>query len=289
MVIGLALALPLGVLLIPGIANDLPVALAVGCLVLVVAAIGWIDDHRPLAARWRLMAHCGVGALVVLLVGLPGDLTVFGLGFDIGVAAMLVLASLGTAWTVNLCNFMDGIDGLLAGVSACILLAFMGLIGADVISVEAHWQGLVVAAGGASLGFLWWNQPRAKIFMGDVGSTVLGLLVALTILLQIRGGLAVEVALLPASALLVDASATLVRRVAQRERLSSPHRTHIYQRLARRFSSHGWVTSGWIGATLLAILGQSAVIAGYLPAVLVWCVLGAVYAAVWIFIPLERD
>ena len=183
---------------------------------------------------------------------------------------------------VNLYNFMDGIDGI-AGVEATMAGAVGAMLswytGLPSIAVCAA----VVAAGAA--GFLVWNRPPAKIFMGDVGSGVLGFFFAVIALAsETRGGppLIVWAGLL--GVFIVDATATLVRRVLHGEKWYSAHRSHAYQRAVQAGWSHARVT----GAVMLinVLLALAAVVAGALPSTLPWiggvmiAFLGAVYLRV---------
>lgn len=197
--------------------------------VLGVAAVGWWDDHRPLSVRLRLAVH--LVASLVLGVGILGvpDTPAEG-----GVFALAVLSSMAL---VNFWNFMDGINGLAASQAALLGLAVaVALPGSAVGS-------LGLALGAACLGFLPWNLPRARVFMGDVGSGTLGLMVA-AILWRggVGDGLDWRLALILPSAMLVDAGLTLAMRVLQGKRWWTAHREHLYQRAVGHGLSHALVT-----------------------------------------------
>ncbi|MDO5609874.1 MAG: lipopolysaccharide biosynthesis protein [Pseudomonadota bacterium] len=209
-----------------------------------VGGIGWWDDHRPLAARWRLLVH----------VIAAGSLALAGLGF--GWPWWLVLGAFFAAVVLtNIWNFMDGIDGIAASQAMLIAAAIAWLLAPGVI------QGFALVVALAVAGFLPWNFPKAKIFMGDVGSGALGYVMAALWAM----GFAEDVRLgwlllLPFSAFLIDASLTLLRRILRRERWWQAHSTHSYQLWARRLRSHvpvslayaSWTAAGIIGACLLA-------------------------------------
>lgn len=208
---------------------------------LLVAGIGWCDDHRPLPASLRLAVH-GIAAAL-----LAWGLHAAGAGVAVaacGFALALVL--------VNIWNFMDGIDGLAAGQALVVALAyaaFAGLgIGGDAV---VAWLGVAVAA--ACAGFLPFNLPRARIFLGDVGSGALGFLVAMLAALSLRatGKAQVPLLLLPLLAFGIDASLTLARRILRRERWWEAHAQHAFQAQARRWG-HGPVTAGFTAWTLVA-------------------------------------
>lgn len=201
-----------------------------------VAAVGWIDDHRPLSAGLRLAVHAL--AAVVLVPGLlPG---LGGIG--------LVLAGLGLVAAVNVSNFMDGINGLTASQAALVSVAIAVLSGPQ-LPVPG---GLAAVVALACAGFLPFNLPRARVFLGDVGSGALGLLAGALGLLAWREGMASAAALLLLpSAFALDAGLTLLARARAGRRLAQPHREHLYQWLVRAGASHTSVTAAYAGWTLL--------------------------------------
>lgn len=213
---------------------------------LAIAGVSLWDDYRPLPWRVRLMVHL-LAALVVVAGFTPGVLVLPGLDIrpPLWLAAPLTL--LGVAWLVNLYNFMDGLDGL-AGGMAVVGFGSLALAG-DRAGDEAFaaTTGLVAAA---SAGFLVWNWPPARIFMGDVGSSSLGYLAAAACLAaDQRGLLPLWAGLLIFSPFVVDATVTLLQRLHRREPLSEAHRSHHYQRLAMH-----WGHRKTLGAALLLML-----------------------------------
>ena len=206
---------------------------------LLVAGIGWIDDHRPLPASLRLAVHAVAAALLAWALHAAGAETMVAAG---GFVLALVL--------VNVWNFMDGIDGLAASQALVAALAYALFAGSGAGGAVA-WLGVGLAA--ACAGFLPFNLPRARIFLGDVGSGALGYLLAVLAALSLQ---AVDrsqapLLLLPLVAFAVDASLTLARRMLRRERWWEPHVQHAYQSLARR-RGHGPVTAGFLGWTFVA-------------------------------------
>ena len=210
-----------------------------------VAGIGWVDDHRPLSPWLRLV----VQALAALLLGWA----VMALGGDrIAATASAVMALV----LVNVWNFMDGIDGLAASQAVLVAIAY----GVLAHSGATAWLAMALVA--SCLGFLPFNVPRARIFLGDVGSGALGYLVATlvawTAILPHVGWRSAAM-LLPLSAFLIDASLTLLMRMRQRQRWWLPHTEHAYQHWARR-QGHGLVTlayGGWTAAMILFMLAAS--------------------------------
>ncbi|RDZ28458.1 lipopolysaccharide biosynthesis protein [Lysobacter silvisoli] len=214
-----------------------PLLAAFGLGLVLVAGVGLIDDHRPLPASLRLAVHAVAAAVfgyaVWHVLGQPWlALAAF--------AAALVLT--------NVWNFMDGINGLAASQAAVAALALGWLAGAP-----GWWLGLALAA--ACLGFLPFNYPRARIFMGDVGSGALGYALAgLAVLAAAQLGPGRSaVVLMPLSAFLVDAGLTLARRMLRRERWWTAHDQHAYQGWARRVG-HTKVTLIYAIHSCLAVL-----------------------------------
>jgi Fuc2NAc and GlcNAc transferase len=205
-----------------------------------VAAVGFLDDRRALRARVRFIVHVGAALWVVALLGGLSEsaLARWGLhGVWVG-AAMAVLA---LVWTTNLFNFMDGIDGIAASEAA-----FIAGAGAWIYWRHGGDAGLTAAMlclAAASLGFLRWNWPPARIFMGDVGSGFMGFSLAALGLAASNGGVVpFEVWVILAGVFLVDSTVTLIRRAARGDRWFEAHRLHAYQHLSRRWKSHFPVT-----------------------------------------------
>ncbi len=210
-----------------------------------VAAIGWFDDHRPTPAWLRLIVHFAAAlALGVALMGMPHGLQqCIVAGFS-----TLVVAGLVNAW-----NFMDGIDGIAAsqaGLVAIILLVGGTFAGGWLVGAW-WWLGLLLIA--ATLGFLPFNIPHARVFLGDVGSGALGFVVASLLLSAVVAGrLPWPLAMLLVSAFLVDAGMTLLSRMLRGKAWWRPHREHLYQWLVRSGYTHAQVTGCYASWTLAA-------------------------------------
>lgn len=234
---------------------------------LMVAAIGWVDDHRPLSPGLRLGVHAVAAGLLAL-----GCLAAGRSPWEAGLAFALALV------LVNAWNFIDGINGIAATQAALVA----ALCASALVPGSVGWL-LATALLGGLLGFLPFNFPRARIFLGDVGSGAIGYVLAL--LLVLSGGLQPLGAwlLLPLSACLVDVALTLSARMVRRERWWMPHVQHLYQRLSRRWSGHTGVTmayAAWTGCSiLLAACVRSGGLVTIMCAVVVWYALGA---AVWL-------
>jgi len=222
----------------------------------IVATVGWIDDHRGLSARARFAAHCIAAILflspVIAAVALsPEALETHFTTTVSTVWISLVVIALGIVWFVNLHNFMDGIDGILAA-QAIFVLGALALLCRHV--GEPH-AGEILVFAAAAAGFLPFNFPRARIFMGDVGSGVLGLLIALAVLWQMSApDTAFASGLILCSAFVTDATCTLVSRIARGRRWYSAHREHLYQWLVRSGFSHAGVVALYMGWNLVIAL-----------------------------------
>lgn len=206
----------------------------------VVAATGFLDDHGHIAARWRLLVHFAAAVWGLYWLGGLPPLVAFGIMLDLG-GLGVVGAALYMVWLLNLYNFMDGIDGL-AGVEAitvCFSAAFWLWL---VVPNSTAWLlPLLLAA--AVLGFLIWNFPPARIFMGDAGSSFLGIMLAL---LSLQASWLAPrllwVWLILLGVFIVDASVTLCRRVIRKEKFYQAHRNHAYQYASRCLGAHRPVT-----------------------------------------------
>ncbi len=156
---------------------------------------------------------------------------------------------------VHVWNFMDGIDGLATSQAILAALGYALLAGQGAVA----WLALALAA--ACAGFLPFNLPKARIFLGDVGSGALGFALAGLIALMMTSDIAMmPVLLLPVSAFVVDAALTLGSRIVRRESWWLPHTRHAYQRWTRTMGRHDvvtWAYAGWTTIAVLAMLGVS--------------------------------
>ena len=204
-----------------------------------IGVVGILDDHFSLSAWLRLTVHFVAAGWALWWLGKLPPLQLNRIGY-VGDWLLETLALVGLVWLINLYNFMDGIDGL-AGVEAvCIsglggfLLFCSGLVG----DAEGAW--ILAAACG---GFLIWNWPPAKIFMGDVGSGFLGFVLGV---FAVSSAKKLPALLWPwlilLSVFIVDSTVTLVRRIFSRARWYEAHCNHAYQHAARRVGSHAKVT-----------------------------------------------
>ena len=211
---------------------DVAVALVGGGTL--VSAIGFADDHRHVPARYRFLVHVLAAAWVIYWLGMPSAAQVFGSSSPWPIWLSTVLAILYVLWIINFYNFMDGIDGL-ASVEA----VTVGLGAALLAYLAGPEDGLWIAPlflAAAVAGFLFFNLPPASIFMGDVGSGFLGLTIAaLAVDTVSRAPKMFWAWTILLGVFVVDATVTLLRRIARRHRVYDPHRTHAYQHAASRF------------------------------------------------------
>jgi Fuc2NAc and GlcNAc transferase len=208
----------------------------------VVALVGFADDMRHLSAATRLTVHFAAVSVFIWAIGRlpPVD---FGVAvIDFGIAGSL-LGVLALVWFLNLFNFMDGIDGI-AGVEA-MTVASVAALYLVLHGVDSPVTVLLWIAAATVGGFLLWNWPPARIFMGDAGSGFLGFILgAVAWTTVVAEQLSVWFWLILVGAFFVDATLTLLRRWRRGEPPATAHRSHAYQRLSRRFGSHLKVSLG---------------------------------------------
>lgn len=226
-----------------------------------VALIGFWDDHVSLAVRWRLLAQFSASFWVY---GLMQEFPVIA-----GLAWLGPLLTIGwLMWSLNLFNFMDGIDGIAAS-EACFVSSSLAGFCWQTQPELALQLGCFAAA---SAGFLWWNWPPAKIFMGDVGSGFMGFMLGAFILLLGRDNLSmVGTGCILYAVFVADASFTLARRLLTGQKFYQAHCSHAYQIAARRYGHVRVLQVVWI--INLAYLLPLAILSIYLPAALGGCLL----------------
>jgi UDP-N-acetylmuramyl pentapeptide phosphotransferase/UDP-N-acetylglucosamine-1-phosphate transferase len=207
-------------------ASYAPPLVTVFAAVVVIAGVGAADDIRPLGVAPRLLLQAM--AVAAVIYALPSDLRVISILPWWIERVLLFLAGL---WFVNLVNFMDGIDWMTVAEIVPITgaLAALGCLGA----LSRDGIAVALALGGAMIGFAYFNRPVAKLFLGDVGSLPIGLLVGWLLVLLAGNGHLTAALLLPLY-YLADATLTLLRRFSEGERVWQAHRTHYYQRATDR-------------------------------------------------------
>lgn len=217
---------------------------------LAMAVVGGLDDLRGVAPPGRLAAQAVIATALVVGAGLAAPLS--------GGLHPAVAAAICVFWLIgmtNAYNFMDGIHGI-ASVQAIIAAGALALLAFGHGDRQA---GLILLAMlGACLGFLPWNFPSGSVFMGDAGSGMLGLAFGALILRVATRPVDLVGAMLPLLPFLLDAGATLLRRIRRGENVLTPHRSHYYQRLVALGYSHTAVTMVWGSLALVGAAGALA-------------------------------
>lgn len=226
---GLAIfvAITLGLILLRDFIDDK--ILSIFPYALFVIGIAFIDDVISISALLRLILQLVV-AIVIVSNGLMFNAFVLP-GVDITLPAYLgsIISVFFIVWMVNLYNFMDGMDGFAAGMAVIgfATFALLGFLRGDIGFVLLN---LIIV--GASIGFLIFNLPPSKIFLGDVGSTLFGMLVAIiTLWADVKGIFPAWIGIIVFLPFILDASVTLAKRIIQGEAVWKAHRSHYYQRL----------------------------------------------------------
>ncbi len=264
----------LGVMLSMLICSLILQPIGVSMLILValaLATLSLLDDFRGLSVRVRFTGHfLAAGVTLYVLPGIP----IWGLAF--------VFISL--IWMTNLYNFMDGSDGLAGGMALFGFTSYGAaawLGGVEPLAIFA-W---VIAA--ASAGFLYFNFPPARVFMGDAGSIPLGYLAAaLGYAGWVEGVWPLAFPLLVFSPFVLDASLTLLRRLFRGEKIWQAHRSHYYQRLVRMGWSHRRLAVSEYG--LMAIAGISGLVVINHPDWLPWIALALAIFYLFLVVVIDR-
>ena len=239
-----------------------------------VALLGFLDDHGHIAARWRLLGHFGAAVWMLFWLGGLPAISLPGMVFDLGWVGH-VLAVFYLVWMLNLYNFMDGIDGLASVEAMCVCLGAC-LVYALGDYPALIWMPLLLSM--AVLGFLYWNFPRARIFMGDAGSGFLGLMLGgLSIAAAGVGTNLLWVWLILLGVFIVDATFTLSRRLLRGDKVYEAHRSHAYQFASRKAGGHFpvtlsvlvinlfWLTPIAIGVGVSGLNGLLGLVIAYAP------------------------
>ena len=239
-----------------------------------VAVVGFMDDHKHIPARWRLLGHFSAAIWALFWIGGLPPLIVFGAGVDLGLSGH-ILAAVYLVWMLNLYNFMDGIDGVASVEAICVclsacLLYWLGNVDSMI------WLPLTLAVSVA--GFLFWNFPPARIFMGDAGSGFLGVVLGIISLQAAWSSSQLFWAwLILLGVFIVDATFTLVRRMFRGDKVYEAHRSHAYQFASRRYGRHlpvtlaiGAIDLFWLLPVALCVIllgldGFTGVIISYVP------------------------
>ena len=223
----------------------------------IISLLGWCDDHRPLPVAWRLGIQLFAAIVLVVWLGPVESVHAAGVALE-SVWIWSPLAVIALVWLMNLFNFMDGSDGL-ASAQAVISCALFSV--AFAVLDEPVASGLAGIAAGAAGGFLFWNWPRASIFLGDSGSLLLGWCVGVLALVgTLSGSISIWLSFVLVSPFAIDATATLCWRLARGERWYTPHTEHAYQYLTRSGWSHRRVLMAWIALNMVLVVPAMALV-----------------------------
>ena len=212
---------------------------------LIIALIGQLDDlGRVTSAKWRLVGHFICASITVCLAGglpaLPLTKSIIDFGVAGDIAAVIYLV-----WMLNLFNFMDGID-LITGIQT-----FTTCVGAAILllnNTDSDLWLIVAVLAAAVLGFMYFNLPPAKIFLGDIGSGFIGFVIgAISLVVAKDEPLIAWAMIILLGVFVADATVTLLQRLIASEHVYIAHRTHAYQHLSKKINNHIPVSLG-IGA-----------------------------------------
>ena len=214
-----------------------------------VAFVGYFDDKGHIAARWRLLSHFSAAIWVLYWLGGIPEFQFLGWNIDLSWVGFVIVAFV-LVWLLNLFNFMDGIDGIAASETIFVASAgayFLWLSGLENLSY------ILLVLASSTMGFLFLNWSPAKIFMGDVGSGFLGLMLGVIAYISVLQGMLVWIWFILFSVFLVDSGVTLLRRIFNGDKWYEAHCSHAYQHAARKWG-HKNVTLSVIGINLFFLL-----------------------------------
>lgn len=235
-----------------------------------LGAVGWADDRLRLRPSVRLAVQLAVSVWLLVCLPTPANPAPEHMPWPSWLAGSALVS---LVWVMNAYNFMDGSDGM-AGAEGM----FAGLLLGGLM-LHAQEPGLALAGfaiAGASCGFLPWNLPRARVFMGDAGSVPLGFALGALMLAGLASAkLSLPAALLVLAVFMVDAGMTLLKRVLAGERWYTAHRQHAYQRLIEAGWTHRRVMGLYQAFNMVLVL-PAAVLGARYPA-LAWPLTGMVY------------
>ena len=221
-------------------------------VVLAAATIGWLEDIRGLAVRVRASLQLLTGGLATAAIALidPGQQQLW----------LIPVGALAVAAYINVANFMDGINGI-SGTHGALVGGFYAYAGFMTEQAWLVYVGIAIAM--AFVGFLPWNLSRNRVFLGDVGSYLLGASISVTAMSAFLVGVPVEYIFSPVLIYLIDTLVTFLRRLLAGERWYAAHRQHVYQRLTIVGLSHLQATAVVGAATIMvSVLGIAAVQGG---------------------------
>ena len=260
--------------------------LAICCAGFIVAIAGYLDDRQKISgATIRLVLHA-IGAIVLVVgIGFPSQISLFDRAINTGIIGS-ILGVIYLVWLLNLFNFMDGTDGIAA--SEAIFVCVAGAILNYHTLSDINFSAATIVLAASTFGFLLYNWSPAKIFMGDVGSGYLGIVIGgLSLMAAKQQHELLWVWIILLAVFVSDATVTLIRRLLRKQKPHVAHRSHAYQHLAIRFNSHAKVSLLVLAVNIVWLLpiaflvadkqlaGTTAVVVAYVPLLVAAIVLGA--------------
>jgi len=278
------------VLIITHSAGGLPQSLTYALLIggMLVGSIGFLDDRTEVSPIARLVVHFVSAGLFMALVSPTFEVKAAQYVFTNQVVGWLVALFL-IVWFINLFNFMDGVDGIAGSEAAFVMVGAViadTFVPGDQGPTINGLENSQLTFAGACLGFLVWNWPPARIFLGDVGSGLLGFVVGGVVVYSVSESfLTIWTWLILTGIFVVDATLTLLRRTLEGQRWYQAHRDHAYQRVARQAQSHTFVTAAVLGLNCiwllpLACLAEANSEAAWLYWVVAWAPLVVIWAQI---------
>ena len=259
---------------------------ALCCAAVIVAIAGHLDDRQKISgATVRLVLHAISAIILIVGVGIPSELTLFDRIVNTGIVGS-ILGVIYLVWLLNLFNFMDGTDGIAASEAIFVVLA--GAFLNYHVLADANHSAAAVILSASTFGFILYNWSPAKIFMGDVGSGYLGIVIGgLSLIAANQDPDLLWVWIILLAVFVSDATVTLIRRLLRKQKPHVAHRSHAYQHLAIRFNSHAKVALGVLAVNIVWLLpiaffvadkqlaGTTGVIIAYVPLLVAALAFGA--------------
>ena len=259
---------------------------ALCCAGLIVAIAGHLDDRQKISgATVRLVLHAISAIILIVGVDTPAQISFFERTVNTGTIGS-ILGFLYLVWLLNLFNFMDGTDGIASSEAVFVCLA--GAILNNHVLSDINFSSAAVILAASTFGFLVFNWSPAKIFMGDVGSGFLGIVIGgLSLIAAKQDPELLWVWIILLAVFVSDATITLIRRLLRKQKPHVAHRSHAYQHLAIRLNSHAKVALLVLAVNLVWLLpiaflvadkqldGATGVIIAYVPLFVAALALGA--------------
>jgi Fuc2NAc and GlcNAc transferase len=214
--------------------------LALCCAGAIVAIAGHLDDRQKISGATLRLGFHALGAIILIVgIGYPSQISLFDRTVNTGIISS-ILGVLYLVWLLNLFNFMDGTDGIAA--SEAIFVGFAGAILNFHVLSDINFSATAIILASCTFGFLLYNWSPAKIFMGDVGSGFLGIVIGgLSLIAANQDPELLWVWIILLAVFVSDATVTLIRRLLRKQKPHVAHRSHAYQHLAIRLNSHAKV------------------------------------------------